>query len=266
MVDLGAEVSARSLAVAIADALPAGIARRMHSQSPFARLLRPVINGIMPSGTTEVTVRSGLARGLHIWIDPGCEKYYWTGTYEPEVQRTLANLLHPGDVVWDVGTHAGFLTALASRLVGSDGDVVAFEPLPANIDRLERLVRANRLSNVRIRPVALAERAGRARFHVASSTSMGSLAPIVATADIQVSTSSLDAELETLRRPALVKIDVEGGEAAVLAGATRLLSEVRPRLLIELLSREALDRAAGLLPSYELTPLDSHNYIGRPSR
>ena len=259
-------MNARSIALRVSDHLPGPVARRLHGQTRLARLLRPVVNRMMPEGIVEVSIRSGLARGLRIWIDPRSEKFYWTGTYEPAVQDAMAVLLRLGDVVWDVGAHAGFLTALASRLVGSDGDVVAFEPLPANIDRLERLVRANRPSNVRIRPVALAERAGRARFHVASSTSMGSLAPIVATADIQVSTSSLDAELETLRRPALVKIDVEGAEAAVLAGATRLLSEVRPRLLIELLSREALDRAAGLLPSYELTPLDSHNYIGRPSR
>jgi FkbM family methyltransferase len=219
---------------------------------------------MMPTGVIEATVRSGAARGLRLWIDPRCEKYYWTGTYEPAVQEAMAGLLGLGDVMWDVGAHAGFLTALASRLVGPAGEVVAFEPLPANIDRLGHLVRANRLDNVRIRAVAVSERTGRARFHVASSTSMGSLAPIVAVSDMEVSTSSLDAELDTLRPPRLVKIDVEGAEGAVLAGAGRLLSDVRPILIIELLSRDALKRAAEMLPSYTLTPLDQRNYLGRP--
>jgi FkbM family methyltransferase len=260
-------MNVRAGLVAIIDRMPSRVARHLHGQAPFVRLLRPVVNRMMPTGIVEVRVRSGLAEGLLISIEPRQEKYYWTGTYEPNVQNAMAAVLRRGDVMWDVGAHAGFHTALASRLVGPDGEVVAFEPFPPNVARLERLVSANRLDNVRIRPIAVSGGAGRALFHVTSSTSMGSLAPIAAaTADIEVSTTTLDRELATLRPPVLVKIDVEGAEASVLAGATRLLSEVMPRLLIELLSPDAVDRAREVLPSYEFTRLDVTNYLGEPTR
>lgn len=257
----------RTRLVAISDRVPARIARHFHGQAPLVRLLRSVVNWMMPTGIVDVRVRSGLAEGLLIAIEPRHEKYYWTGLYEPYVQTTMAAVLRRGDVMWDIGAHAGFHTAIASRLVGPDGEVVAFEPFPANLVRLERLVSANRLANVRIRPIAVSGGTGRALFHISPSTSMGSLAPIAATtADIEVATTTLDTELATLRPPALVKIDVEGAEAAVLAGATRLLSEVMPRLIIEFLSPDAISRAREAMPAYEFTRLDASNYLGEPRR
>ena len=52
------------------------------------------------------------------------------------VQQALVEIVQPGAVVWDVGAHIGFFTLLLSRLVGSSGVVHAFEPWPANVDRL----------------------------------------------------------------------------------------------------------------------------------
>lgn len=253
----------RAWLVAVANRMPAPLARRLHGRGHLARYLRPLVNQMMPAGVVEVQVRSGLAKGTSILIDPRSEKYYWTGTYEPAVQNALAEVLEYGDVMWDVGAHIGFHTAIASRLVGVDGEVVAFEPFPPNLARLERLVALNRMSNVKIRPVAVAGGAGSTSFHVASSTSMGRLAPVAAATDtIQVGTTTLDDELAAQRPPVLVKIDVEGAEAAVLSGAASLLSEVRPRLIVELLTAEAAELIREMLPLYRFIQLDDHNFLG----
>ena len=253
----------RTWSVAILNHAPAWMARRLRSDGRLASALRPLLDRVLPREIIEVRVLSGLAQGISILIEPRGEKLYWTGTFEPDVQRVLAEVLHDGDVMWDVGAHVGFHTAIGSRLVGIRGEVVAFEPFQPNVERLTRLVRANGLQNVRIRPVAISDDAGTAVFNVAPSAMMGSLVAVSGATDtIAVPAVTLDEEMTASRPPSLVKVDVEGGEAAVLAGGSRLLSELRPLLLVEFLSPDALDRARRMLPHYEFRRLDEHNYLG----
>lgn len=58
---------------------------------------------------------------------------------------------------------------------------------------------------------------------------------------LQVETVTLDSLLDSHPAPELLKIDVEGGEPAVLRGAERLLAERRPAILIEINHRSAAD-------------------------
>ena len=52
--------------------------------------------------------------------------------YEAGTTRLFEQLVNPGDVVFDVGVHAGYYTRLAARLVGPTGSIYAFEPEPEN--------------------------------------------------------------------------------------------------------------------------------------
>jgi hypothetical protein len=61
---------------------------------------------------------------------------YRLGTTEPLVQASLERHLVEGDVLYDVGANVGFFSLLGARLVGPRGTVVAFEPLPRNVDAL----------------------------------------------------------------------------------------------------------------------------------
>src|SRR5205823_5215681 len=130
---------------------------------------------LLPRGPAEVTVRSGPAAGLRLVVRLEDEKYYWTGTYELEVQEAIVRVLEPGGVFWDVGGHAGFFAALAARQVGPTGSVHCFEPLPENRARLERAIELNRLENVAVHPLALSDRDGDALLHENPSSSMWSL-------------------------------------------------------------------------------------------
>ncbi len=137
---------------------------------------------------------------------------YVLGLSEPLVQRTLAAHLRPGDVYFDVGTHAGFFALLGSRLVGERGQVHCFEPVSANVDMLNRNLALNRLTNTRVHKLALGERDARATMSVVANIT----ASLGGEADGEpVRVARLDS-LCDLPVPHLIKIDVEGAEAQVL--------------------------------------------------
>jgi len=135
-----------------------------------------------------------------------------------------------------------------AKLCGPDGSVYAFEPSPANLRLLEYHRRKNRTSQIRIQPVAVSNRHGDSvsffllnegehpsNSLVFSHDDVPNMAEslIETRREIAVPTVTLDGFCaEHQLRPALIKIDVEGAELMVLNGAVRLLSEVRPRLIL----------------------------------
>jgi FkbM family methyltransferase len=174
-------------------------------------------------------VLSGPLRGL--WWIPGSSNHAcWLGTYERHVQRAATRLLRPGDIFFDIGANVGFFTLLASRCVGPSGRVVAFEPLPRNLECLQRHLDLNAMTNVETMPVAAADRSGEASFSSASGPSMGALAA----AGTPVRIVSLDDLIRERASPPprLLKIDVEGAESLVLLGASNLLGRHRPSIVL----------------------------------
>jgi FkbM family methyltransferase len=257
----------RSIGVRLGDKLPSSLAARLRGDSGAAALLRPIVNRLLPTGPSVVEVRSGLAAGIRLEIFPRTEKYYWLGTYEPQVLQEIATRVHPGAIYWDVGSHVGYMVAVASRLVGPTGTVVAFEPNPENVQRLRRTIKLNDLRNVTVRDVALSDRVGQSQFFLSGSSSMGSLLPgALGTPTVSVRTSTMDEELKTVAVPDLVKIDVEGSENAVLAGAIGLIKEHRPAMIVEVLTRERRREVESRLVGYRTSMLDERNMLASPNQ
>lgn len=138
----------------------------------------------------------------------------------------LRQLVRPGDTAVDVGANIGYVTLLLAQTVGPGGNVHAFEPDPDNLLELERTVAQNRLPNVRVHPCAVGDAEG------VASLASGINARLRTEGTVPVRVRRLDDVLRG-QRVDFLKIDVEGHEGAVLAGATRLLAEQRPRLFVE---------------------------------
>ena len=256
----------RSIGIRLGDRLPSLIATRLRGDSVAAALLRPIANRILPAGPSVVEVRSGLASGIRLEILPRSEKFYWLGTYEQQVLQELAKRLRAGATYWDVGSHVGYMVAVASRLVGPTGRVVAFEPNPENVRRLRRTIELNDLRNVTVRDVALSDHVGESQFFLNESSAMGSLLPGSSrTPVIPVRTSTVDEELKSIPFPDLVKIDVEGSENTVLAGATRLFRDRRPELIVEVLTPERRRDVERRLVRFQTSMLDRHNMLALPT-
>ena len=173
------------------------------------------------------------------------------GCYQEDVIVTMRAVLHPGDTVFDVGAHHGLMSVVASSLVGAKGSVVAFEPNPEARRQIARHLALNDCENVRVEPIALSDANGHADFFVQtgdvtwnSSLVREFVDPARRTQPIRVETMRLDDfVLKHGVAPTLVKIDVEGGEIAVLHGARQVISQHRPSLVLEFNPKAAL--AAG---------------------
>jgi FkbM family methyltransferase len=251
--------------VALMDRAPAWIAMSFETSTRLTRVVRPLVNPLLPKALTTVQVRAGAARGMRLRIDPRREKYYWTGLYENAVQDAFVGLLHPGATVWDIGAHIGFFTGLAARCVGPEGLVHAFEPMPANRMRLLDTVEMNQLKQVQVHAVAVAERTGTRHLYANPSTSMSSLVCHAGARTLEVSTVALDELLEcqSYGIPSLVKIDAEGSELEILRGGLHLLAIPHVALLVEFNDATSAKTASALFPARRLEQLSKAHWLVR---
>lgn len=153
--------------------------------------------------------------------------------YEPDVTLTIEALTRTGDTVIDIGANIGAHTLRFARKVGTSGRVVAYEPMPYACNKLRRNLEANAFPHVVVRPVGLGEEpvaAATVQFRASWRTDGQ---PRQETATVQIVT--LDEDLAALRiaRVDLIKLDVDGLEAAVLRGGLATLRRDRPLLLME---------------------------------
>jgi hypothetical protein len=109
---------------------------------------------------------SGVLEGYRMRVDWTQLRGFAYGTWEPEVVKTITNHVKPGMTVLDIGAHGGFYALLLSKLVGPTGQMIAFEPLPANYRFLEENIALNRVTNVQIRREAVGKRSGEMDFEV----------------------------------------------------------------------------------------------------
>jgi FkbM family methyltransferase len=170
------------------------------------------------------------------------------GTYERGTVRAVRELLRPGMIAIDVGAHAGYYTLLFSRLVGPAGRVLAFEPHPVTFAVLARNAQRRALANVRLFPSAVSDHEGPARLWQTDLSVGHSLLPVKdgAAQPLPVIATTLDAlsRAEGIERADLVKVDVEGGEAEVVAGMVELAAR-SPGLALILEYKPEILRARG---------------------
>jgi FkbM family methyltransferase len=210
--------------------VPRGLALHLYRWPPVATTVRAVLNAVLPAGLHEVNVVGGPLARARLTLDLKREKYLWLGTYESPVQEAILRHLKPGTFAWDVGAFIGYHTLLMRRIAGLCR-VIALEPDPINRSRLERHLAANDAEDVVVLPVAAGKARGRAHLdHRVGHPSETRVVPAEIGACKVV---TLDGLLEGFPPPALVKLDVEGGEESILAGAVRLIEETRPVWVLE---------------------------------
>jgi len=83
-----------------------------------------------------IRMRSGHLRGMRIVAVAGPK--FARDEYEIEMTNAFLQHLREGAVVYDIGAHWGYFSLLASRIVGNQGHVVAFEPHPHNVQVIKK--------------------------------------------------------------------------------------------------------------------------------
>jgi FkbM family methyltransferase len=222
--------------------LPDSLKQAIYKIKPLARLIRRGLNRAAPTGLVEVTVAGGDLRGFTIQLNMQIDKDYWLGTYEPELQAALHDLIPAEAVIFDVGANIGYVSLLLAKAVGENGRVFAFEALPSNVEQLRRNVTRNEMEKrVTIVDHAVTQFSGPVRFLVHASGGMGKAAGSAGRDDqyqseVNVPGISLDEFVYGLGNPPpqVIKMDIEGGEVMALLGMRRILAEGRPLMLMEL--------------------------------
>ena len=171
------------------------------------------------------------------------------GWWEPETVAFMQRWLRPGMTVIDAGAHVGQYALLASGCVGPEGRVHAFEPHPRLHAILCRNLARVGCTNVAAQPLALGRRCEERPFFLARTDNLGasSLRPDPLVPDssaVRVQVTSLDAYLAAHAVPHvdLLKINVEGAERDVLAGAAATLAANPDIVLVVEFLRENAER------------------------
>ncbi len=226
---------------------------KISGQSMLGKLLRLPL-ALIPR-EVAVPVVQGPLRGAR-WIVGASTHGCWMGCYEFTKQRLFARTIRPGQVVYDIGANVGFYTLLASVLVGPTGKVLAFEPLPRNVDYLRAHLKLNHCHNTTLVTAAVSDVMGTARFDGSGDNSMAHLASDGA---LTVETVTLDHVVLTQGEPPpqVLKIDVEGAEVAVLQGGRRTIETYRPTIFLALHGPELQRDCCAWLRArgYQLTPV-----------
>lgn len=207
----------------------------------FNRKLAPA------GGEVEVKIKLGFKLLLDL-NEPSQRMIYFFGNYDERHEISLINrLLRRDDIFWDIGANIGFYTLAASTLVGSAGLVVAFEPGPRSWEALVTNIKLNQRGNIRPFKLAVTDAYGWVTLYSRPDIADGG-ATILPSGDqslkpCQVEAVNLDRFQREMRlaAPTFMKIDVEGAEAQVLAGAKNILSaDCPPLLLLEMNDKAAI--------------------------
>jgi FkbM family methyltransferase len=238
----------------------------------FGPILQKSLRSVLPSEfLVWAVIRCGPGKGLWIHLNPRFEMEYLEGNYESAVWRILQSHLKPGAVLYDVGAHIGLFSLIAARDLGVQGSVFVFEPDPANLRRIEEHASRNRLNTIGIIPKAAWFTDGHMKFQRAcsqSSMNRGAIAEDNSAASestIEVETVTLDSFGREHAAPSIIKIDVEGSEAAVLRGSEGIFQSAKPVVICEIHHVQAASDVSHWLQArgYGLEWVEDHEQFPR---
>jgi FkbM family methyltransferase len=209
------------------------------------RTLRKVIKYLLPFGAVEMARNVRSLRDLG--RDTGLGDYWRSEWLVHEAEASGLDLLPPGQwrnlrTVVDVGANVGQWSTMLLDLV-TPAKLIVVEPQPRAFAELQRNFGSR--DSVELHNVATGDRAGTAKFRVTRDTTGASVLPPreamrdligqnwTVESEIEVPMQTLDALLENEPEISLLKIDVQGFEKAVLAGASSTLARTN-FLLVEL--------------------------------
>lgn len=175
-------------------------------------------------------VLQGKLRGKK-WIVGSGNYGCWLGSYEYKKRILFETIVTKGSTVFDIGANVGFYTLLASILVGDNGKVYAFEPVPKNISYLRKHIKLNNISNVTVIEAAVSDKNNTLNFEETTSSSTGHISP---KGNLKVKAVILDELFEQKIIPThtFIKIDVEGSEMLVLKGTKNILANFHPAIFL----------------------------------
>jgi FkbM family methyltransferase len=208
--------------------------RTVEAYVAYVELLRSMRERLHPIGVPDhrlVVTPAGQRFRVNVGERLGSDFYYGFDADRTDADVFTA-LIGRGDVIVDVGANFGYYTVLTAVAAGATGVVHAFEPDPDAFKLLTENVALNALDRVRLYELCLGAEDGEAEFYLMDESAFSGLSPTGRArprGTMRTAMRRLDSVLEAQGEPAVtcLKIDVEGHEYAVLAGARRTIRRSR---------------------------------------
>lgn len=170
-------------------------------------------------------------------------RLFFDDVWEEGLVRLLRAKLRPGDVFVDAGSNFGYMSLIASRLVGPQGRVVAIDASPSIFRRLEATLAENGVTNATCFNLAVTDAPCTLTVYLADAINPGNTTVVDDPAELARRNARPEAVIEgrplpdivppeLLARAALFKIDVEGHELEVLRGLLPALGRLREDAVI----------------------------------
>ncbi len=165
------------------------------------------------------------------------EKICDDGVFEPEMLDEFIKYIHDGMTFADIGANIGQHTLFASRLVGENGHVISFEPIPHLYEQIKKSVEGNKMHNVKVINAGCGNREETLNIYMDSSNLAASSLIIPNTTNKLTTTPVHIIRPEPILLPYkkidVIKIDVEGYEYQTLLGLEKILERDKPVIFLE---------------------------------
>lgn len=187
------------------------------------------------------------------WADRST--YFLGRWYDLDIQTLSAAALRPGDMVIDIGANRGMFALAASRLVGSTGQVMCFEPNPKCVEILQYDLRVNSITNVSVNNMGLSDESAELLLSIPRVNSGEASFGRSDYSDVDTISTPVKIGDDVLQglQPSFIKIDVEGYEARVVNGLMKTIQRSRPVIVTEVVERHlqrcgaSIDGLVGLM-------------------
>ncbi len=146
----------------------------------------------------------------------------------------LRSICRPGMHVIEAGANRGVTAVALAKVIGKEGHLHAFEPVPEYCAVLKQNLSANGVVNTSVYQLALSDRQGRIRLHKHGAGSGITPSPNAEELWVQATTVTDFLRDEKIGRIDLLHLDCEGSEMLVLKGAKALLEEHAPEIFCEI--------------------------------
>ena len=194
----------------------------------------------------EIKVQTFWGGGIKVILPEDVSTNIWRyGSFEEDVCLYMLRFLKEGMTFIDIGAHFGFFTLFGSYLVGKNGKILSFEPIPSTYQQLQKnIVNYSNNSNVEIYNYAAFSEETEVKFYDyglenSAYNSIFGLRKmnnsLIRKNEIIVKARRIDDVLreKEIKKVNVIKIDTESSEIHVLKGMIETLSNYKPNIILE---------------------------------
>lgn len=205
----------------------------------------------------KTTVKKGPAKGIKWTLLP--YSMYWRGETEKEMDQIINNLdLKTNAVIWDLGAHFGYYSLIFARLA-PQGKVYAFEPDPKSFKKLHYHLKINQTKNVQALRLAVGAK-NRSAF-LEQKKGAGESTNKIAAQGLPIKMVKLDSLVrqKKIKKPDLIKIDIEGYGAEAILGGLKTIKKYKPALIFSFHNYQEIKKSQKILSPLGYKAISANN-------